>query len=210
MIIAIDTSHNKTYSCVVFGFKNDIMETYKKISRVLAKHGKTGTIHWQKISSKIRKNAKNEIYDTINNSPATFYIFKHHKPLLIEKEKYYLNSVPNFIASYLERRLRGKYGTVLIEVDDDYLVSNVKNSSLKFTETLLVQLCFRLIGTFAKVRRNGKLRATIKHTNGNVMDFICYITTRSLSEGVQLSDIVLGYYLYDSRGMEKIDLAELR
>jgi hypothetical protein len=114
MIVAIDTSHNKTYSCVVFGFKNDILETYKQISKALAEQGKTGTIHWQKISSKIRRNVKNRVYEIINNSPVSFYIFKHHKPRLIEKEKYYLKSVPNFISSFLEKRLRGKFGSIYL------------------------------------------------------------------------------------------------
>jgi len=209
-IIAFDTSHNKTYSCVVFGFQNDIIDMYKNISIILAKYGKMGTFHWQRISNKIRKSAKNEIYEIINNSPVSFYIFKHQKPRLIDKNKYFLFSVPNFISSFLEKRLRGKFGLVKIEADDDYLIANVNNSSLKFVENFMNQICFRLIGTFVKIMKDGKLRATIKHPNGNIMNFIGYVTNRSFSEGIQLSDLILGYYFYDNRGLNKIEFIELK
>jgi len=210
MIIGLDTSHNKTYSCLLFGFKNDINEVYNKISRVLAKHGRPGIIHWQKLSGKIRKAAKNEIYEIVNNSPLSFYIFEHDKPRDVPKNEYYLFTVPNFIASYMERRLRGKFGTVLIEADDDYTISNVKNSTLRFVENFIAQVCFRLIGKQIKLRKDGKIRATVKHSNGNVLDFIGYETNRTLSNAVQLSDLILGYYFYDNKGLEKVDLQKLK
>ena len=210
MVIGIDTSHNKTYSCLSFGFKNDVNDVHNKVSRVLAKYGKTGTIHWQKLSGKIRKSAKNEIYEIIDNSPLNFYVFEHDKPRDTPKKDYYLLTVPNFISSYIERRLRGKFGTILIEGDNDYSIAGIENGTLRFIENFMAQLCFRLVGKQVKLRKDGKIRATIKQPNQNVMDFIGYETNRTLSNAVQLSDLMLGYYFYDNKGLEKIVLQKLK
>ena len=74
----------------------------------------------------------------------------------------------------------------------------------------MAQLCFRLVGKQVKLRKDGKIRATIKQPNQNVMDFIGYETNRTLSNAVQLSDLMLGYYFYDNKGLEKIVLQKLK
>ncbi|MBU5537480.1 MAG: hypothetical protein QW818_01565 [Candidatus Aenigmatarchaeota archaeon] len=55
LIVAIDTSHNKRYSCVVSGFANDADKLHNEIDKILTKYNQKGPFHWRKIPSKVRR-----------------------------------------------------------------------------------------------------------------------------------------------------------
>jgi len=217
LIIAIDTSHNKKYSCVASGFLSDAEKLHNEIDRILLKYNQKGPFHWRKIPDKIRRSAKNEVYKAINSSNLHFTVFEHKKPFPADRTEYYLtfvpNSadrteyyltfVPNSIANIIERWLRNKFGTVLIKVDKDYEVKGIEKGSEKFVRTLLFQVGFRLVGTNIHIRKNRDFTATIGFPNGNVLNFIASLSDRNLSKEIQLADLVLGYYLYDKTGIEK-------
>jgi len=203
LIIAIDTSHNKKYSCVASGFLSDAEKLHNEIDRILLKYNQKGPFHWRKIPDKIRRSAKNEVYKAINSSNLHFTVFEHKKPFPADRTEYYLTFVPNSIANIIERWLRNKFGTVLIKVDKDYEVKGIEKGSEKFVRTLLFQVGFRLVGTNIHIRKNRDFTATIGFPNGNVLNFIASLSDRNLSKEIQLADLVLGYYLYDKTGIEK-------
>jgi hypothetical protein len=203
LVVAIDTSHQKKYSCVVSGFLSDAEKLHNEIDKILLKYNQKGPFHWRKIPDKIRRSTKNEIYKAINSSNLHFTVFEHKKPFSADRIEYYLTFVPNSIANIIERWLRNKFGTVLIKIDKDYEVKGVEKGSEKFVRTLLFQAGFRLVGTNIHIRKNRDFTATIGFPNGNVLDFIASVSDRNLSKEIQLADLVLGYYLYDKTGIEK-------
>jgi hypothetical protein len=205
MNIGIDTSNNKEYSVVLFGFKSEVDALHGEISKILAGHGKTGAIHWRTISKKARDASRKSIYEAANNRRVYYNIARHRKPRDTSAKDYYLKYVPNALSGSVERILRGKYGHVAIEVDNDYEVKRIDNGTMVFTEAFLSRLCFRLVGEMVKVRKdNGRgFLATIKHPDGNILNFSAAPSSRQQSKAIQLADLVLGYYLYEKEGLEK-------
>lgn len=200
--VAVDTSKNKTYSGIVSGLQTDIDNLHFNISKVLAKHGRRGTIHWQKLSKRIRKSAQKEVYALINSSRIRFYIFEHKKPRNNSKKDFYLNVVPTRISAYFDSWLRVRWGHAIIEVDDDYGVSKVKDSSLVFTEKFISRLSNRIAGTYVKVRnKKGILRTTVKNIKGSTLNLVGKVTNAGGSKGIQLADLILGYYFFAENGI---------
>lgn len=105
MVIGIDTSHNKQYSCVVSGFKNEVDKLYNEIDKILVELNQKGPFHWRRIRDKVRKSAKNKIYATVDNSKVYFTIFEH-KSAQSDKVNYFLTYVPNSIANSIENWLK--------------------------------------------------------------------------------------------------------
>lgn len=77
--------------------------------------------------------------------------------------------VPNSVAESLEHWFRYKRGFVEVAVDNDYNFG-VKTTR-DFAENFMKQLTFRLVGTDVKIRKENKLKATVKFPNGNILDF---------------------------------------
>lgn len=202
--IGIDTAHDKRYSCVTIGFQKDVDSLYDKISVILAEKGKRGIIHFNTLSGKIRKSAKLPVYDALNISKARFLLFEHSRAYCRERKDYYLFFVPNSISQYLERELKGMYGVVVLEVDNDYFVSGVAGGTSRFVERLMKQVCFRLIGREVAVRKgkDNKFRAMIKQFNDNELKFVGFSSERSVSKSIQLADLCLGYFLFDRTGLD--------
>ncbi len=199
IVIGIDTSRNKEYSMVLFGYKTHVDELYNDVSKILARYGKRGTIHWKTLSVKIRNSAKKAIYKAIKSKKVYFNIAQHKRPQNVDAKYYYLQYVPNVLSGFVEKASQGKRGSVVIEVDDDYAVKRVRNSTLVFTENFLSRLCFRLVGKMVKIRKTNDgagFLATVKHPNGNVLNFSTVLSTKNKTKAVQLADLVLGYYLY--------------
>lgn len=203
LTIAIDTSHNKRYSCVVSGFKNDVDKLHEDIDKVLVKHNQKGPFHWKSIPDEVRKSARSKIYKAVNSSKVYFTVFEHKKPFPADRAEYYLTYVPNSIANLVERWVRNKFGTVLIKVDQDYEVRGIRKGNEKFVRTLLFQIGFRLAGTDVRIRKNRDFTATIGFPNGNKIEFIAGVSNRNISKEIQLADLILGYYLYDKIGIER-------
>ncbi|MBI2543315.1 MAG: hypothetical protein HYW24_03955 [Candidatus Aenigmarchaeota archaeon] len=202
LVIWIDTSQNKSYSCVVSGSQKELDDLHKNVDVILVKHGRKGTFHWRTLRRNIRKSAQNEIIQLLKESKVHFNIFEHKPAFTVNDKEFYLKHVPNTISGSLDKWLEGKAGTVLVHVDKDYLVKEVKNSTKLFVANLIKRLCERLVGP-VKLRIDDAIRADLKHTNGNVMQFIGLVSSRELSKDIQLADITLGYYLYDKTALEE-------
>lgn len=202
MIIGIDTSHNKKFSCIVSGFKNHVDSLYAEVTKILTRYGRKGVIHWKVISDKVRRRAKNDIYSTINKTNVHFTIFEHQKPENVNRKEYYLVYVPNQISQFLENWLKRKFGTVEIVVDKDYEITGVKSGSEIFVRYLLRQLTTRLAGEPVTIRTDKRYRATLKEIEGGVLDFIAFVSSRNESKAIQLADLILGYYIYDKEGIK--------
>lgn len=201
LVITIDTSHNKRYSCVVSGKMRDLNELYKSIDNILIKLNQKGPFHWRRMRRKVRISAKKGIYELINNSKLHFNIFEHKFPGKISSKEFYLKHIPNLISKSLDKWLERKGGTVLLRVDKDYTVKGIEKSTERFTENLIRRLCERLVGPVS-IRRNKDILATIKQINGNILNFIGSVSSKEESKGIQIADLVLGYYLYDRVGIK--------
>jgi len=201
LAIAIDTSHNKRYSCVVSGKMKDIDTLYKSIDTILVKLNQKGPFHWREIRRNVRISAKKGVYELINNSSLHFNIFEHKFPGKISSKEFYLKHIPDIISKSLDKWLEGKGGSVLLHVDRDYVVRGIRNSTKRFTENLIRRLCERLVGPVS-IRRNKDILATIRQINGNILNFIGSVSSRDESKGIQIADLVLGYYLYGKNGIK--------
>lgn len=197
-LIGIDTAHNKRYSGVIVGSDYEISRVHNEIHKLLKSHGKGGVIHWRKIPDNVRRNIKQEALHILNNSKMSLFVFEHQKQLGIRDRDYYLIRVPNGIASFLERRMKIVCGYAVIHSDDDYLVSNVEDSTGRFLWYLLDQLSFRLAGQKVPIKvKDGKLRATVKQENGKILEFLAAKSKKETSHAICVADFIIGFYLYN-------------
>ncbi len=204
LTLAIDTSENKTYSCVVLGFQNEIDSLYREMSRVFEKYGRRGTLHWRKMTRSVRNPSKAPVAEVIGKHKVKLFVFEHPRQRDVSKKKFYTVGVPNRIAYHLERHLRGKTGFVKIECDDDYFVGGLgEKGTERFLENFLRQITFRLAGGNVTIRKTkNAYRATIKQDCG-IMEFLALPVQSGNSRGVQIADIVLGLFGYYREGLDK-------
>lgn len=209
LIIAIDTSHQKKYSGTVSGTGSNLRNLYNEFAKVFQKHGRRGVLHWSKMSRKVREGARKEIIELVNNAKVNFNIFHHPLPLNTVKKDFYLRYIPNIISAVFEPWLRDREALVEIKSDDDFFVAGIKEGTKHFIENFLLRLTDRLYGGYITIRKDDKLRATIKYPNGNLMEFIAYTTRASDSTEVQLIDVILGYFVEDRNGFEKVHFRKI-
>lgn len=195
-IIVIDTAQQMRYSGVLSGKGMEIDRFYKEMSKIFAKYGVRSPFHWNKIRTEVRNRARKEIVNLINSSKINFNIFNHEKPMYVEKKDYYLREVPNIMSQNFENWIRHMSGPVEIIVDDDYTISSVYDGTGRFIEKFIKQLCSRIAGTYTDVRKeNNKIKATIKHPQGNKIFLYGYKSDINNSKEIQIVDIIIGYVL---------------
>lgn len=202
--LAIDTSENKTFSCVVLGFQNEIDSLYREMSGIFEKYGRRGTLHWRKMTRDIRNPSKAPIVEALKKYNARLFVFEHPRLRNVPKKKFYTVDIPNKIAYHLEQHLRGKRGFVRIECDDDYFVEGLgERGTERFLENFLRQITFRLTGQNITIRKvKSTYRATIKQ-DGDILEFLALPAQSGNSRGIQIADIVLGLFKYYREGLEK-------
>jgi hypothetical protein len=202
-IIGIDSSCATNYSCAVFGYEGDIALLHGRVSEAMFGR-KNCILHWKKTSKKIRQKAKLKVSEAVNDSKVRFYVFEHKKPQGEKKKEYYLTYIPNNISSFLHTKLIGKYGVVIVEADRDFEVKGIQDTTSQFLRNFLFQMCFKVVGKPASVRREGgEWKATVKFPNQNRLEFVGRIGNYPSSKAIQLADIVLGYKL-NEKGLEKV------
>lgn len=198
LCVGIDTSRGKEYIGTVSGPEIKLNLLYEKISDTLRENGRVGkAIHWQDFTQDMKKSSKREVIKTLKEfDSVNFNIFETDRARGCPKKEYFLRKVPNEISRVFEDWLKGRDDDVDIQVDNDFRVKNVKRGTWVFSRKLLEQLCYRMIGTHVKVRKNDVLLATVKHSNGNHMDLMAKCSNRFLSKEIELIDLVLGYFGY--------------
>ena len=88
-------------------------------------------------------------------------------------------------------------------VDNDYNFSG--KSTNDFINNFLRQLTFRLAGKQIKIREEDKFKATVKFSNGNILDLYAAISGIKQSKEIQLVDIVLGYCTQNTAHVKDFD-----
>lgn len=193
MYIGIDSSNQIKYTGVVSGSFSDIDKVYNEIQKILKVEGVNPPYHWSKISRKVKDKTKNKVIESLNKSKLKFNIFLHKKTINIPRKEFYYFRIPRAISQNLENWLNSLKGSVEIEVDNDY---NIKNHSTEeFIESLVQQIGFRLIGKPVKVRKEDKVKASIKQNDGGLLNLYGVVTDSKSSKGIQIIDITLGIFI---------------
>ncbi len=193
MYIAIDSSNQMRYTGVVSGNNSEIIRVYSEIEKILRSDGVNPPYHWSKISRKVKDKVKMKIIETINKSRLNFNIFFHRKEINLPKKELFYYRIPNAIAQNLEKWLSNAYGSVEIEVDNDY---NIKGYSTEdFVKNFIFQICFRLAGKPVKVRKEEAFKATVKHISGNLLNFYGLVASSNSSKGIQMVDMIMGIFI---------------
>lgn len=193
MFVAIDSAKQMKYSGVVSGRCTELDRVYDEMKKIFIQYNIRDPFHWNKLSRKVKIGCENKIINLVNNCQLNFNIFYHPKPRNILRKEYYLVHVPNSISENLEHWFRYKRGSVEILVDDDYNFGGGHTDD--FIINFLRQITFRLVGKLVKIRKENKLKATVKFPNGNILDFYASKSSLSISKEIQMIDIVLGYYI---------------
>ncbi|MFH0986882.1 MAG: hypothetical protein V1911_02410 [Candidatus Micrarchaeota archaeon] len=207
MIIGIDSSFDKTFTGIAVGLKVNVAKLYSEISKIALKRG-IKNIHWRKMSLKERKFFDSSFCPLLADSNVSFWIIKHKRPDFTGKKEYYLDAVPSEIAYMLERSLRRRYGSALIECDDDYNVKGIENSTKVFLRKLFKQLGFRLTGRpVGLFERGGAVKTIVpRFIDGIERNLELEAKTADYrdSGAVQLADLALGLYNFDQKKYRKI------
>jgi len=203
MILGIDTSMNKRYCGITSGYKGAIDLSHHKIQSILAKHGKTGVIHWRTLSKKIRKAAEKEIFSIFERPSVCFRLFEHKKPINMRPKEYFLKYVPLHISGPYEHWLKNRFGVVEIQIHNDYTIKKVKESSDKFAKKFLDNLTTRLSGsritTKTAMHSRGKcFISTVRFpVSNNTLNLFSFTVGYPPTPAIQLSDLFLGYCLHN-------------
>lgn len=204
MRIAIDTSKNKEYTGMITGGQYSTQQAYVELVRIFKAHGVNPPFHWYKITRKVKQGAKGKIIKLLAEGKVRLTVFHHNLPFGVEKKKYYLQHIPNGISATLEAILKKWSGGVDIAVDDDYRVAGVTNGTDVFIQNLISMTCQRLVGTRVPVRKNGKMKATIKMIDKRVINFFGGPMPSKESGEIQLVDVLLNCYLSDPDSFKKL------
>jgi len=193
MYIAIDSSNQHRYTGMVSGGLENLYDFYEELERIFSKTHIHPPFHWSDITRKNRNKCRKQIENLVNKSQINFNIFIHKPSLLIPKKRIFLELLPIAISQNLDGWLKKISGIVIFEVDDDF---NFKGCS---TNHFISQTLKRIIPTLCDkpikiIQINNGVKATIKQKKG-VVDLSFRITDIKNSKGIQIVDIVMGYFL---------------
>lgn len=191
LLIAIDSAKQMRYTGVLSGTKEEADSVYLKLEKLFGEYHINPPFHWCKITRKVKEGCRDRIDKILEDSKLNINVFHHPKPMNITRKDYFIIHVPNNISEMVEKWLRFKRGSVDIIVDDDYNFGTGRTDN--FMENLLKQTTYRLAGIPVKLRKENKLKATIKFPNGYILDFYASISDLRNSKELQLVDIFLGY-----------------
>jgi len=198
MRVAIDSSNKLTYTGIMSGSFTATEELFQNFERIFKENGVAGKFHWSQLSSKMKNKLKVPLAKALSESKMNFNVIYHRKPAKVTKKEWFMFYLPTQIAQRLEHWLSGRGGNVELIVDDDYTVIKGGTGTVYFIERLLRQLSVRLTGKEATVRREDKMKMTVKQANGNILSFHASVAGKS-SRGIGLVDVYLGLYIFEPR-----------
>jgi hypothetical protein len=203
-VVGIDTADNKSFSCIVFGFENDINLAYRDMDSMLVGCGEKGPFHWKSMSKNTKKRVTNRLCDIVKSSNLKVTVFHHKKPEKISEKEFYLKIVPNEMAANLETLLKNKYGFASVECDDDFFIKGYgAERTVIFLSALLQRLTYRLGGEMVKIRKaKNAFMATIKQYPDKILHLRAAPTSRKDSKAVQIADLLLGLYRHNPQELE--------
>jgi len=199
MYIIIDSSHQLRYTGMISGSYRSIKGLYKKFEKIFIENNVAYKYHWSKLSKKTKNKLKKPLIKALQESPkVNLNILDHRKPAKITKKDWYLYYLPAQLAQRLEHWLGGSKGSIELIVDNDYNVTKGNSGTYHFIEALLRQTSLRLTGKEITIRKEGKIKATIKQVNGNILTFYASVAEKNSRE-IGLTDIYLGLYISEKR-----------
>lgn len=213
MYIIIDSSHQLLYSAILSGNYGNIDSLYDEFEAIFRKNNVAHKYHWSKLTRNTRNKMKNPLLEALKKTQkVNLNIIQHRKPQGVERKEWFVNFLPTRIAQRLERWLLGKGGSIELIVDDDYNVVSGGRGTTHFIESLMRQISLRLTNKEATVRKEEKLKMTIRQVNGNTINIYASVAPKN-SKWVGLADIYLGLYLSDKTlfdGMSNIYFVDLK
>jgi len=194
MYVIIDSSTQLVYTGVISGYPSDVDALYDDFERIFRENNVAHKFHWSKLSRKTRSKMKKPLIKALKKAKKVkFNVFQHRKPNNIEKKEWYLRRIPTKVAQRLEGWLEGKGGKIELIVDDDYNVVKGGQGTKNFIEALIRQTSWRLINKDVKIRKEEKIKATIKQTNGNILSIHASVANKE-SKWIGITDVYLGIY----------------
>lgn len=197
MYIIIDSSHQLLYSAILSGNYSNIDKLHEEFEVIFRKNGVAHKYHWSKLTRNTKNKMKPALLEALKQAEkVNLNIIQHRKPKEVGRKEWFVNFLPTRIAQRLERWLIGKGGSMELIVDDDYNVVRGGRGTTHFIESLLRQTSLRLTNKEATIRKEEKLKMTLKQANGNTLDIYAYVASKN-SKWVGLVDVYLGLYLSD-------------
>ena len=194
LLIAIDSSQQLTYTASLSSNMHNIKLLSQRIEHILSKNNVAGKWHWSKLSRKTREKLKKPLADLLEEFPSVHInILEHKRPANVERKGWFIYTVPARLAQKLEPWLQGKYGELVLLVDDDYAVVKGGRETRHFIEQLVRQFAIRLTGKETSLRDGAEIWATIKQPNGKILNFRAGIAEKD-SEWIGIIDLYLGIY----------------
>ncbi len=203
MLVGIDSSMGKRFSCFVFGSFKEVNLFYENVFTFIKKDcGWSGSLHWRKMSRRTRNCILKKFLREMHKTQLKFFIFEHKKPKGVSRRDYFLKTVPNEVSHVLEPLFKATSGVVLIECDEDFEVKGVHNSSTLFLNRLVKSISYKIVGKKVAVFiSKGRVYADIKHDSKKLHVRASIVKSRN-SKAVQIADLVLGIFNQDKKKLE--------
>jgi hypothetical protein len=193
MYIGIDSAENMAYTGVISGGFQDIFYIYGKFMIAFKQHGVNPPFHWRKISRNVKDSCMKEVVQAINDSKLVVNIFRHERVPKMERKIVFYELLPQYISLRISPWIKELAGKLEIEVDDDYRLKG--GDTVKFLKALIEYLCYDSTGLQIYPRKEyNRIRATIKQDKG-ILEFYGNVAKSSDSKGIQIMDLILGYYI---------------
>lgn len=197
MYIIIDSSHGLLYTGIVSGRRDAIFNFCHNFEKDYRKEGLNTSNHWKDQTKKEKAILKSLLPDLLNKSPNVHLnVLQHRKPGGVPGKKFYFQHLPGRIVQRLENGLLHSNEPVELIVDDDYRITNNPEGTKRFVENILMQASHRITGEIATIRREEKMKMTIKKPDGNLLNFYASVAEKE-NNFVKVVDAYLGLYLLE-------------
>ena len=158
LLIAIDSSQQLSFTASLSGNMYSVRLLSQKIEHILSKNNVAGKWHWSKLSRKTKEKLKVPLAGLLEEFPGIHInILEHKKPAKVERKEWFIYTVPARLAQKLEPWLQGKYGEIILLVDDDYAVVKGGRGTSHFIEQLIRQFAIRLTGKETSLRDGAEI-----------------------------------------------------
>ena len=98
MYVAIDSSHQLTYTGALSGSHPAVYELLQEFERVFRENGVAGKYHWSKLSLKAKSKLKRPLIKALSESKVNLNILHHRKPAATTKKEWFMYYLPTKIA----------------------------------------------------------------------------------------------------------------
>ncbi len=201
MLIAIDTSHQMTYTGMLSCKRADFKK-FKHGFDEICRKAKINNKHWSKLTNREKSILAPFFVKLVNDSPLHFTVISHCRPSNKERKAYFLEEVAPLISKLIVTWFT-KSSRITFVCDDDY---NLRNMGTKdFVEKVFKKFAELMTGGIVALRReNNAIRMTIKNSNSQIFELYGFIAHLNSSEEIWVIDNFLGCYLFNKQNGRKV------